>query len=58
MERWSDRVREILRQDREASGTSGSPCYRGKGFWKRTNGDKLIIDPGEIVGWILTCEER
>jgi hypothetical protein len=57
MERWRDRFREILRQDKEASGTTSSLFDRGQGFWKRTEGGELVIDPGEVAGWILTYEE-
>lgn len=58
MERWRDRSGEILRQDTEASGMTSSLYDRGQGFWKRTGSGELIIDPGEIAGWILTYEEK
>ncbi|UCD70799.1 MAG: hypothetical protein JSW70_07280 [Syntrophobacterales bacterium] len=49
MKRWRDRLRVILRQNRGASGTIGSLCNRGQGFWKRTDGGKLIINPGRMA---------
>ena len=58
MERWRERFREILRQDRDASETTSSLHVRGKGFWKRTDSGELMIDPGEMAGWVLTYEEK
>ena len=58
MDRWRDRFREIIRQDKEASGTTSSLFDRGQGFWKRTEGGELVIDPGEVAGWMLIYEEK
>jgi hypothetical protein len=58
MERWRKRFREILRGERDASETTSSLYDRVQVFWKRTEGGEFMIDPGEIAGWVLTCEEK
>jgi len=58
MERWRNRFKEILRQDQQVLGTNSSFYDRGTFFWRKTNSGELIIDPGEIAGWIFIYEEK
>jgi len=58
MKRWRNRFKEILKQDKEASGTVSSLYDRGQFFWKKTESGEIIIDPGEIAGWIFTYEKK
>ena len=40
----------------ESSGSSEDTSSRfnhGKHFWERTRTGEIMIDPGEIVGWLL-----
>jgi hypothetical protein len=53
---WKERFREILEESRQSAGDSSSHFDRGRGFWPRNRDGEMIIDPGEITGWILVKE--
>jgi len=57
MTQWQDRFQRILKEMEESSGDASSQFDRGGQFWPRDEGGKTIIDPGEVVGWILIREE-
>jgi hypothetical protein len=53
---WRARFREILKESRHSVKDSSSRFDRGSRFWPRDKKGQIIIDPGEIVGWILVQE--
>lgn len=56
MSRWQEYFRKILRESEESLEDNSSRFDCGSRFWFRNNEGKIIIDPGEIVGWILIKE--
>jgi hypothetical protein len=56
MSRWRVRFRKILKESELSSNDTSSRFDRGSRFWPRDKKGQTIIDPGEIVGWILVQE--
>jgi hypothetical protein len=56
MTRWRSRFREILRKSALSANDTSSRFDRGSRFWPRDRKGQIVIDPGEIVGWILVQE--
>lgn len=56
MAKWQDRFRKIMQEAIECSEDNSSRFDRGQHFWSRDKENSFLIDPGEIVAWILTKE--
>ncbi|MBI5464972.1 MAG: short-chain dehydrogenase [Ignavibacteriales bacterium] len=55
MERWQQRFRAIVEENRAISPSdTSSRFFRSKIYWNNFS----EIDPGKIVGWIFTVEEK
>lgn len=57
MFRWQGRFQGIVQETKECLVDTSSCFDRGGSFWARDEGGEVIIDPGEVVGYILIKEE-
>jgi hypothetical protein len=57
MSQWQKRLEIILKEARECLADTSSCFDRGGHFWQRDDEDRIIIDPGEFVGFVLIKEE-
>jgi hypothetical protein len=56
LSRWRSWFQEILRRSALTAKDTSSRFDRGSRFWPRDRKGQIVIDPGEIVGWILAEE--
>ncbi len=56
MSRWRDRFQKILKESESTSEDTGSRFDHGRAFWQVNRNGQIMIDPGEIAGWILLRE--
>jgi hypothetical protein len=57
MSKWQDRLRGLFAESQEALTETGSRFDRGSELWLRDKSGEIMIDSGEIVGWILMKED-
>lgn len=58
MLRWQEWLRTIYEEIKKSSGDTSSHMDCGSRFWLRNEKGEILIDPGEVVGWILIKEGR
>jgi hypothetical protein len=56
MTRWRSRFQEIMRRSALSAKDTSSRFDRGSRFWPHDKKGQVVIDPGEVVGWILVQE--
>ena len=56
MSRWRKRFKGIMDESGTSSEDTSSRFDHGRRFWERTKTGEIVIDPGEIVGWLLIKE--
>jgi len=56
MSRWRSWFQKILRRSALSANDTSSRFDRGSRFWPHDKKGRIVIDPGEIVGWILVQE--
>jgi len=56
MSLWRSRFQKILRRSALSAKDTSSRFDRGSRFWPHDRKGQIVIDPGEIVGWILVEE--
>jgi hypothetical protein len=57
MFQWQKHFQIILQESEKSSLDTSSRFDRAGQFWSRDEVGKIIIDPGELVGWILIRED-
>jgi len=57
MSKWQERFRKILEESKKSLEDTSSRFDRGREFLLFNEEGEIIIDPGEVAGWILVKEK-
>ena len=56
MAKWRDRFKKIVQEDEKCAEDTSSKVDRGCYFWPRDEKNSILIDPGEVIAWVLIEE--
>jgi hypothetical protein len=57
MSQWQTRIQKIFEESQECLSDTGSHFDHGSEWWSCDEQGDIMIDPGEVVGWILNKED-
>jgi hypothetical protein len=57
MSQWQSRIQKIFEESQKCLSDTGSHFDHGSEWWSCDEQGDIMIDPGEVVGWILNKED-